>query len=142
MSKFEKVREITEADARLYSKKVILANLDNGGLDFSQTLLFVQQPVKVRNDIGELIGHAAVWIENYKLIAHITINYHTPERFAAEVPEGVRNWAHVKGELRVEANEYLNTGLQKVKGIVVDEIVLSSVKPTDDRLYPFGEDVL
>lgn len=142
-NKYEQIREISGEETRLYRQTAILAILDTPHVNYSNVSLeLVRNPVPVTNDSGEMIGFASVFLSNGKIIAHVAIDYSTPERLAAEVRDGVRHWVRIEGSVNYLNEIFVDTTRITAKNVTVFRLQLSTRRPSDVRLAAFGEPVI
>jgi hypothetical protein len=128
-------RVIDQNEVKLYKEKAIIAYLDVPSVK-------VPNPTPVENDEGKIIGQAHVFIYNQKLIADVLIDYSTPERLSAETRDGVRYWVRAVGMFEVEVDRLLDFGKPIVAAVQIKKLVLSTERPYDRRLLPFGDPIL
>jgi len=146
-------RVITEDSAQCYTARVMIAVLDQDSYDYSACDFLISNPVKVYGyESPDQIGFAPVYLERLAtaprhlvLMADVTFDYSTPERF--EIQTGGRLYAHAIGEMWFGIDDFDNridfVGRNKqVKEVVVNYLVLLPEAPTDPRVRAVGEVVL
>lgn len=142
---FEMIREIDGNDVKLYHERAILSYLDTRENTVNADRVKIsldRNPVPVKDDCNNVIGFASVAVINGKLVADATIDWHTPERLAAELRDGVRHWLRIVGVVNYAYEQFVDLSSREISEVQIDYLVLSTKKPRDARLLPFGEPIL
>jgi len=90
----DKARVIEQEDARVFRATAIAAYLDR---EFESASLSAMSPCPVQDEEGKIIGFADVYEKNRKIVVEMVIDNATPERLTAEMREGVRHYARLRG---------------------------------------------
>lgn len=120
---------ITEDSIKLYKNSSILFYID----EYKGTILHIRD-VPVLTEERKQIGFASIERLTNTLVAHITIDYHTQERFLAETRD-IPIWARPVGKISRE-DKYIEMYPTR---IIIDGVMLTTEQPSDRRLAPFGE---
>jgi hypothetical protein len=137
-----------QADIKLYRARIVLDYVDRTAYDLSKTKYRVpaDAPVKVFDGDDRLIGFGSIVFVKNHFEADIAVDYATEERLLIETGE-IKIYGRLRGHLqmprRLEDQYVLDLQSKPaVDTMVVSDIILSRVKPGDDRVLPVGAPVL
>lgn len=141
-------RVVVMEETRLYRAKAVLAYFDSPVFDLSRTSFSCDSdPVEVYDASGRRIGFARVevdqtWGGSPRIVADISIDYATEERFLAET-KSEKIYARFFGRLTLPATPLFDFHKPLVPSkLSIDGVMLTRDRPTDPRLEPFGGLVL
>jgi len=136
----DKARVIEQEDARVFRATAIAAYLDR---EFESASLPAMSPCTVQDEEGKIIGFADVYEKNRKIVVEMVIDNATPERLTAEMREGVRHYARLRGIVhRRSRGDGLIEFTSVQYSVIVEAVVLSTEKPSDPRVAAVGEPLL
>lgn len=137
-------REHKQDEVRLYTAKTVLSYMDSEVYDLGPTQIeFRQNPVPVYGEDMKQLGYANVYMDAtsggiQRLMADVSIDAATEERLLAET-QSVRLYARIFGVMGCAAMPLFDFQARVVPvRLRLDGVQLSRLKPTDERLAPFG----
>lgn len=135
---------IFQDDVKLFNVVGILAILDSPFFDYSEVNVKFRNPVSVKDTQRKKIGFANIFLQNGKIAAELSIDYHCPERLDIENKNGVfLNAVGSTTGITASVNSIDFYGKkQKIKEIVIYSLIITDKRPLDSRISVLGEPVL
>ena len=150
MSDFNKQIEFTEVDRVIdvaETKTLVLngviAHLSSGSFNFTDTNIFLDNPVPVLGLSESVVGYANISLQGQSLVAEVSLRYDSEERLLVENGENI--YPHLNGEMvldgKVSFKGALNLHSSKspVANLYIDSIFLSRSPSTNSALPPLGK---
>jgi hypothetical protein len=135
-------RVIDGNEVKLYRESAIIAYLDG---EYEDSKFTSENPTRIVNDDGKMIGYANVRLQNRKIVADLAIDYSTPERLAAETRDGVRHYVRVQGHISMNAvdeRDLVDFPRHIKKTVHIHALFLTINRSSDPRIQPFGDPIL
>lgn len=140
--KTEIERVLVQDEVKLYRARCVIAYLDGGVYDFSDTELSIANPLPVYSDDMRQLGFASATLENGRVIADLAIDYACEERLLIESKDA-RIFPRVFGTMSLPQMLVFDFQVRlQVLKLDLHGIKLTRLEPVDDRLSPVGTPVL
>lgn len=150
MPDFNKAAEFTEVDrvidgaeTKTLAVKGVVAYLSSGSLDFTESNIFLDNPVPVLGLGDSVVGYATISLQGQSLVAELFLRYDSEERLLVENGESL--YPHINGEMYLDGKASFKGPLNlhspkcAVANLYVDSLFLSRSPSTNTAIPPLGK---
>ncbi|NDD54464.1 hypothetical protein EBZ39_11410 [bacterium] len=136
-------RVIDGAETKTLAVTGVVAHLSSGSLDFTDSNIFLDNPVPVLG-LGDLVvGYATISLQGQSLVAEVFLRYDSEERLLVENGESL--YPHINGQMHLDGKASFEGALNlhspkcPVANLYVDSLFLSRSPPTNTAIPALGK---